>query len=113
MNGKLKSFSGISNSSFKQIEDSISVTKIIDTLQREKVLEIKDKKSILNEEAFAEGAWHQSEDIAGFKTEIGNLITKCFKYDLALNELKAKGDISLPSRSEDELWEDLIAFDII
>ena len=32
---------------------------------------------------------------------------------MALKELKAKGDISLPSKSEEELWEDLIAFDIV
>ena len=111
---KMQSFSGISNSSFRQIEGSVSIPELIKSLKKDKVLlGTKDGRTILNEEAFAEGNWHQSEKISEFKTEIGNLVTKSFKYDMALEELKAKGDISLPSRSEEELWEDLIAFDIV
>ena len=110
---KMQSFAGISNSSFRQIEGSVSAPEVMKSLEKDKVLETKDDKTRLNQEAFAEGSWHQSEKMSEFKTEIGNLITKSFQYDMILEELKAKGDISLPSRSEEELWEDLIVFDII
>ena len=109
----LKSFSGISASTFDHYP-RLSGQKVRKYLKSQKVIKTLDNgKLMLDEGIFSKDEWCNDDEIAEFKTEIVNLVSTSFGYQIALKELKDFGDVSLPSRSEDELWEDLMTHNCI